>query len=160
MHRAVFGVALAAFSLASSTASAEGEKQTVLLGGSTSTVAEPTGATLQQLVDEALRHNLQIAVEESRLEEARALYDYAESKAYPVLNATLLFGGPTPEAKTTVLNDPSTVTEASLEGDFDFGQLGIGVRIHADGFLPIYTFGKISNGKEAANHVVEAQQHQ
>src|SRR5262245_5700672 len=157
--RRVLALALAAFSLAGSTARAEGEKQTVLLGG-TSTVAEITGTTLQQLIDEALRHNLQVAVEESRLEEARALYDYAASKAYPVVNATLLFGGPTPEAKTTVLNDPSTVTEASLEGDFDFGQLGVGVRIHADGFLPIYTFGKISNGKEAANHVVEAQQHQ
>jgi outer membrane protein, multidrug efflux system len=154
------GALLAAFSLAGGNAWAEGEKQTVMLGGTSSAAEDVSGLTLQALIDEAIAHNLQVAVAESSVGEARALYEYAASKAYPVLSATVLFGGPTPEAKTTVKNDPSTATEASFEGDFDFGQLGVGVRINANAFVPIYTFGKISNGKDAAEHVVEAAKHQ
>jgi outer membrane protein TolC len=161
MRRVLLGLAcFTAFSLANGIARAQGEQQTVMLGGTSTSAEAADGMTLQQLIDEALKHNLQVAVSEAMLDEARALYEFAASKAYPVLNATVLFGGPTPEAKTTVKNDPSTVTPASLEGDFDFGQLGVGVRIHADAFVPIYTFGKISNGKEAAGHVIEAAKHQ
>jgi outer membrane protein TolC len=36
----------------------------------------------------------------------------------------------------------------------------VGVRIKGDAYVPIYTFGKISKGKEAAGHVIEAAKHQ
>ncbi len=159
MGRLVLAAA-AAFSLAAArSATAGGDNQTVVLGA-TSTVAAPTGLTLPQLIDEALQRNPQVAVAESQIDEARGLYAFAASKAYPVLNATLLFGGPTPEARTTVVNDVNTITPASLEGDFDFGQLGVALRINGNASVPIYTFGKISSGKDAAKHVVEAAKHQ
>jgi outer membrane protein TolC len=148
--------ALAVFSLR--TAESRAEDSQTLIFGETSTAASIGALALEALVDEAVKNNLQIAIERARIDEAKALYTLAASKSYPVLNATVLFGGPTPEAKTTVKNDPSTITEPSLEGDFDFGELGVGLRVQADAFVPLYTFGKISSGKEAAEHVIEAQE--
>jgi outer membrane protein TolC len=112
--------------------------------------------TLSQLVDEAMRNNRKVAIDVAQVEEARALYEFAAAQAYPQIQANVLFGGPTSEQKTTVLNDPTTVTPESLEGDFDFGDLGVTFRVNAEGALPLYTFGKISNAKEAAKNVIRA----
>lgn len=145
--------------VASRRASAQGDPETALSRTATPAVEQPRHAmTLDELIEEALAKNPQIAVDKAKIEEAQTLYNRAAAQAYPVLNMTMLFGGPTPEAKTEVRNDPSTVTEPSLSGDFDFGELGVSYRLNANAFVPIYTFGKISSGKEAASHVVEAQE--
>lgn len=112
--------------------------------------------TLSQLVDEAIRNNRLVAIDVAQIDEARALYEFAAAQAMPRVSASALFGGPTPEQKTTVLNDPTTVTPASLQGDFDFGELGVTFRINAEGAFPLYTFGKISNAKDAAKNVITA----
>lgn len=112
--------------------------------------------TLPQLVAEALSNNLRVAIDEAQVKEARALYEFAASQAYPRFSGNAIFGGPTPEQKTTVINDPMTLTEASREGDFNFGELGVTFRANAEGALPLYSFGKISSAKEAATSVVNA----
>lgn len=147
--------------VASRRASAQSDGETAV-PAETSTQADPQGRgrTLEELIEQALLKNPQVEVERARIEEAQALYTLAAAQAYPVLNMTVLFGGPTPEAQTEVVNDPSTVTEPSLAGDFDFGELGVTLRLDANAFVPIYTFGKISNAKEAASHAVEAQEEQ
>jgi outer membrane protein TolC len=126
-------------------------------------VATATGAGsalgLEELVRDALKANLQIKAEETIIDQAKALYSRAKAQAYPRFSLRTLFGGPTPEAKTTVLNDPSTATPESLEGDFDFGNLGITFRVNAEGVFPIYTFGKIDSAKEAAGHAIHAARH-
>jgi outer membrane protein TolC len=136
------------------------DSETLLL---TETPAPPktaTGAvTLSQLVAEALENNLRVAIDRAQIEEARALYEFAASQAYPRASGNAIFGGPTPEQRTTVVNDPSTITPDSLEGDLDFGGLGVTFRLNAEAALPIYAFGKIDAAKEAANNLVRAAGH-
>ncbi len=120
----------------------------------------PLGLTLEALIEEALQKNPQIKVTDTQIGEAKALYQLAASVAYPTISGQFLIGGPSPEAKTEVVNDPSTITAPSLQGDFDFGQLGVAIRASATGVLPLYTFGKIEAGKKAASYVVKASKHQ
>lgn len=148
--------------LAAANVRAQGEIMTLSLSETSSpadTPAQASGTMLPQLVEEALAHNLKIRIDEAQIAEARALYELAAAQAYPRFMANAIFGGPTPEQKTRVKNDIGTVTDASLEGDFDFGELGVTFRFHADGAFPIYSFGKISTAKEAAGHFVRAAQH-
>ncbi|MEM7678376.1 MAG: TolC family protein [Myxococcota bacterium] len=128
---------------------------------STSSVAEAAEPlTLNALITEALANNLQVKVTESQIGEAQALLQFAEAQAYPQASLRVLFGAPTPEAQTRVLNDIDTVTDASLGGDFNFGSLGVSLRINGQVVQPVYTFGKIDKGKEAAGHLVRASKHQ
>ena len=122
--------------------------------------ATVTPLSLDALVTEALANNLQVKITEAQITEAKALLELARSQAYPQATLTALFGGPTPEAKTRVVNDINTVTDPSLEGDFDFGALGVSLRFNGQLVQPLYTFGKIDTGKKAANHLVRAARHQ
>ena len=119
-----------------------------------------TALTLDALITEALAHNLQVRVTEAQIAEANALLELAKAQAYPQASLQVLFGGPTPEAKTERINDINTVTDASLEGDFNFGSLGVSLRINGQLAQPLYTFGKIDKGKDAAGHLVRAARHQ
>jgi outer membrane protein TolC len=53
-----------------------------------------------------------------------------------------MIGGPTPEAKG---NGQYVRTEASLQGDFNFGTPGFFAGYRAQGAVPIMTFGKLSS---------------
>jgi outer membrane protein TolC len=114
---------------------------------------------LDELVRRAVQFNLLIRAEGTRVREAEALYQRAAAMAYPAISFNALIGGPTSEARTTVVNDLSTVTPESLEADFDFGELGVTFRIGAQIVQPLYTFGKISTAKESAAHGVRAAKH-
>lgn len=134
---------------------AEAQTTSTTAAAQTSTTS-PLG--LPELMKLALDHNKQVKIDVARIEEARALYQFAASQAFPKGSAQVLFGGPTSEAKTTVINDLSTITPQSLEGDFDFGDLGVSLRFSANAVLPIYTFGKISSAKEAASQLIDASE--
>lgn len=121
---------------------------------------EPEGLNLTRLVALALDDSFQVKVSQREVDQARALRELAISLAYPRGTAQVVFGGPTPEAKTTVKNDISTVTESSLGGDLDFGELGVTVRGGVQALVPIYTFGQIDNAKQATEHLVDAAKHQ
>lgn len=139
-------------------ARAEGEDRTTLYLSETSSAgtARDAGMTLPQLVAEARAHNLRLRIDQTAIGEARALYEYAAAQAYPRISGSALFGGPTPERRTTRVNDISSLTPGSLEGDFSFGDLGFTFRLNAEAALPLYTFDKISNAKDAARAVVRA----
>lgn len=126
----------------------------------TATHAEAKGAMLglDELIALALANNRQIHMDSTRIGEARALYQIAAAQAYPAFSGQFLFGGPVSEAKTAVRNDPATLTPASLEGDTNFGTLGVTLRFSATGYLPIMTFGKIDAAKDAAQGVIGAAQ--
>jgi outer membrane protein TolC len=114
------------------------------------------GLTLEALLEIALEHNLQVKVAEAQIDEAAALYQFAAAQAYPRIVLIGLAGGPTPEARTTERNKLETLTPASFRNDLDLGELGFTVRANVDASLPLYTFGKIQKGKEAADHLVRA----
>lgn len=116
--------------------------------------------TLEELVREAIRRNVQVKISVAQLEEAEALFEIAASQAYPSGSVQVLFGGPTPEARLTNRDDISSLTAASREGDFNFGDLGITLRARANAVQPLYTFGKIPAAKKAARHLVHAARHQ
>lgn len=123
------------------------------------TTEEAPVLTLEELVQLAVHHNLLVRAEANRIREAEALYQRAAATAYPTLSFNALIGGPTAEARTRVVNDLSTITPASLEGDLDFGELGVTLRVGAQLVQPLYTFGKISTAKDAASHGVRAAKH-
>ncbi|MBI3179708.1 MAG: TolC family protein [Deltaproteobacteria bacterium] len=114
---------------------------------------------MAELVSMALEANQQVKIDATRIDEARALVALATAEAYPKLAFQALFGGPTPEARTTKLNDPSSLTKASFEGDFDFGELGVIFRAKASVLQPVFTFGKLSAARSAASNLVRAAEH-
>lgn len=120
---------------------------------------EEPAYTLNELAALAVQHNLLVRAESNRIREAEALYQRAAATAYPTISFNALVGGPTAEARTQVVNDLSTVTPASLEGNLEFGELGVTLRVGAQVVQPLYTFGKISTAKEAATHGVRAAKH-
>ncbi|MBI4822224.1 MAG: TolC family protein [Deltaproteobacteria bacterium] len=123
-------------------------------------VRTPTAAfSLPELVALALEANQQVKIDVARIDEARALVSLATAEAYPKLKFQALFGGPTPEAQTTKINDPSELTPASFEGDFDFGELGVIFRANASLVQPVFTFGKLRAAKDAASNLVRAAEH-
>lgn len=123
-------------------------------------VGTPTVAMdLDALVRRAIEANASVQIDVARVAEARALLSLATAEAYPKLSFRALFGGPTPEARTDRVNDPSSVTAASFEGDFDFGELGVIFRTSATLVQPLFTFGKLTAVKSAAASLVEAAQH-
>ena len=132
--------------------------------GDSSTTApaaeEPGGLGLEELLDLALDEGYQVRVSVAGVKEARALYSLAVSQAYPRGQARVVFGGPTPEARTRRQNDITSITEASLEGDLDFGELGVSLRGNAEAAIPLYTFGQLKKGREASSHLIEAAEHQ
>lgn len=153
---AIIGALLGAI-LGTAPAHAE-DSTTLLLVAETGTATAP-GQNLAELIQEACDHAFQVRIERAKIKEAEALYGYAASLAYPRFSFNALVGGPTPEARTTVVNDLSTITPSSLETDFDFGSPGFTMRGQVEGALPLYTFGKIDSGKEAAAHLVKAAEH-
>lgn len=118
-----------------------------------------TSMTLDELVDVALHNNAQIAISAAEIGQAQALYELAAAQAYPTGSLTALFGGPVPEAQTTEVNDINTLTPASDQGDFNFGKLGVQVRLSADLVQPLYTFDKIGSLKRATQHLIKAAEH-
>jgi len=135
----------------------------VFEGAETSTASEAEtrdGMRLEALIDLALDKNLQVRVSRAQIDEAQALYRQAAAQSYPRLNATVLLGGPTAEAKTRRQNDIESITESSLGGDLDFGELGVTVRGDVQLLQPLYAFGKIDRAKNAAGHLVRAAGHQ
>ncbi len=138
----------------------------LVLGGAEAAFAQGTATSsastasaaldLPALAKLALAHNKQVKIEVAKIRQAEALLAYATAQAYPSVGARLLFGGPVSEASTTVRNDVSTITPASLENDYDFGNLGVTLRLQGTGFVPIYTFGKLTKAADAARGLVHA----
>lgn len=99
--------------------------------------------TLAQLVARARTQDARVAEATAELRKFQALYDQARWAWFPRFEITLGAGGPVPEARNNGLGGPPT-TEASLEGDWNFGKVGVTVFSTGNAVLPLYTFGKLS----------------
>ncbi|RKH40104.1 transporter [Corallococcus sp. AB050B] len=99
--------------------------------------------TLAQLVARARTQDTRVAEASAELRKFQALYDQARWAWFPRFEITLGAGGPVPEARNNGLGGPPT-TEASLEGDWNFGKVGVTVFSTGNAVLPLYTFGKLS----------------
>jgi outer membrane protein TolC len=106
--------------------------------------------TLPQLVERARRSDARVEEAEAELRRLQALQRQAHWAWFPKFETVVGFGGPTPEARNNGLGGPPT-TEASLEGDWNFGELGVTVRAEVNAVLPLYTFGKLSALEKAGD---------
>jgi outer membrane protein TolC len=106
--------------------------------------------TLRQIVERARRTDARVEEAEAELRRLQALQRQAHWAWFPKFETVVGFGGPTPEARNDGLGGPPT-TEASLEGDWNFGELGVTVRGEVNALLPLYTFGKLSALEKAGD---------
>ncbi len=112
--------------------------------------ASKTPLTLAQIVERARRTDARVEEAEAELRRLQALQRQAKWAWFPKFETVVGFGGPTPEARNDGLGGPPT-TEATLEGDWNFGELGVTVRAEANALLPLYTFGKLSALEKAGD---------
>ena len=106
--------------------------------------------TLKQLVERARRTDARVEEAEAELKRLQALQRQAHWAWFPRFETVVGFGGPTPEARNDGLGGPPS-TEASLEGDWNFGELGVTFRAEINALLPLYTFGKLSALEKAGD---------
>ncbi|MFL5343495.1 MAG: TolC family protein [Hyalangium sp.] len=106
--------------------------------------------TLEQLVERARRSDARVEESEAEIRRLQALQRQAHWAWFPKFETVVGFGGPEPEAYNDGLGGPPT-THASLEGDWDFGKLGVTVRADVSALLPIYTFGKLTALEKAGD---------
>jgi outer membrane protein len=109
--------------------------------------------TLEQLQEMALAHNPAINISESEVLSARSDLKKVRSAYYPQLDATVVTG-PASDADEPVVVD-GKIIDPSPRGVFDLGIFG---RLDFTLTQPLYTFGKLSNRKEAALRGVKARQ--
>jgi outer membrane protein, multidrug efflux system len=102
-----------------------------------------TPLTLEELVARARRSDARVEEAEAELRRLQALQRQAHWAWFPKFETVVGFGGPLPEARNDGLGGPPT-TEATLQGDLNFGQLGYTVRAEVNALLPLYTFGKLT----------------
>ncbi|WP_375759513.1 TolC family protein [Corallococcus exercitus] len=119
-------------------------------GAAEGTKAPKGPITLAQLVARARTQDARVAEATAELRKFQALHDQARWAWFPRFEITLGAGGPVPEARNDGLGGPPT-TEASLEGDWNFGKVGVTVFSTGNAVLPLYTFGKLSALEKAGS---------
>ena len=105
--------------------------------------------TLERLVQRARSQDARVEEARAELRRFEALLRQANWAWFPKFETRVGFGGPVPEARNDGLGGPPT-TEASLEGDFNFGRMGVTAFAESNAVLPLYTFGKLQALEEAA----------
>ncbi len=108
---------------------------------------------LEQLIARAIAESPEMGKAESELLAAQSSLDQVKAAYYPQLDSTAVVG-PVQDAKAPVIvgnriHDPSP--------GLDFSSIGIFGRLDFTVTQPVYTFGKLSNNKEAAQYGVAAK---
>jgi outer membrane protein TolC len=101
-------------------------------------------------VERARRTDARVEEAEAELRRLQALQRQAHWAWFPKFETVVGFGGPLPEARNNGLGGPPT-TEATLQGDWNWGELGVTVRAEVNALLPLYTFGKLSALEKAGD---------
>jgi outer membrane protein len=110
--------------------------------------------SLDQLIDMAVAKSPEIGVSRSETEAARSDLAQVESAYYPQIESIALVG-PVSDAKEPVIRD-NKIYDPSPETSLS--NLGIFGRLDVEVTQPVYTFGKLSNRKEAASRGVSAKE--
>jgi outer membrane protein len=110
--------------------------------------------SLEQLIEMAIAKSPEIGV--SRSETAAAQSDLAQAEAayYPQIESTALVG-PVPDAEEPVIRDNRIY---DLSPGTSLSTMGVFGRLDVELTQPLYTFGKLSNRKEAASRGVNAKE--
>ena len=120
--------------------------------------------TLHDLQELARKNDPRAQQAVAQLENAQGKRDEANWAWFPNFATTAYVAGPTPEHrligpdggdKNANPTDPAQLTPGSTGSWFD-GQLGVVAHVDVQGVLPIWTFGKLTAGKEAGKHLVLA----
>ncbi len=108
-------------------------------------LAAPAGAepwTLEKLIAAARVNDGRVKSAGADLKVLQGKYDEARWAWFPKVDSTFYLAGPTPEAKNNGVGGPPT-TQPTYMYDLNFGQPGVMMGAHAEGVLPIYTWGKL-----------------
>ena len=105
--------------------------------------------TLKDLQERARRNDPRAQIAAAQLENAGARRDEAHAMAFPSIEYTAFVAGPSPQHLLTNGADINSVRE---------GWTPLGAVFHGDiqAILPLYTFGKLSAGRSAGDHLVLA----
>jgi outer membrane protein len=119
----------------------------------------PAELTLDDLLKAALERDGRVLAAHAQLDAYRAKYDQAWWLWFPAAKLDVLFGGPVGQRKLRCPNEPDCV-ELENRSAYSYGDLSAGVSFAVGGRLEatlhIYTFGKISEAKNAALAGVDA----
>jgi outer membrane protein TolC len=112
------------------------------------------GLTLEQLVARARLNDPRAQQAQAQLMGAQAKREEVDWLGFPHIEATGAIAGPTPEAR--LLNGDTGDLNQVTPGTRDFwsGSLGVAYRVQGSLVWPLWTMGKLSNGKAAAKHGV------
>src|SRR5476651_2715953 len=118
--------------------------------------------TLHDLQDRARKNDPRAQQAVAQLENAQGKRDEANWAWFPNFATTAYVAGPTPEHRLiggdsdSDPTNPSHLTPGSTGTGVFHGDLGVVAHIDVQGILPIWTFGKLTAGKEAGKHLVLA----
>ena len=120
------------------------------------------GLTLRELQERARQNDPRVMQVAAQLENAQGKSDEAYWAFFPEFRTTGYIAGPTNEYRLAQGDnapnptDPGALTPGSTGGGIFHGQLGVQAHIDVQGILPLWTFGKISSGRKATQHLVGA----
>ena len=121
--------------------------------------------TLHDLQDRARKNDPRAQQAVAQLENAQGKRDEANWAWFPNFATTAYVAGPTPEHRLLGPDggdnnpnptDPTQLTPGSMGTGIFHGELGVVAHVDVQGVLPIWTFGKLTAGKEAGKHLVLA----
>jgi outer membrane protein, multidrug efflux system len=118
------------------------------------------GLSLRDVQERARQTDPRVQQAAAQLQNAQAKREEAQLAWFPSIEATGYVAGPTPEHYLKGgQDDPNPADPSHLEHICSFcGQLGVQAHADVQVVLPLWTFGKISAGKGATQHLVGAQE--
>src|SRR4051812_21652543 len=124
--------------------------------------APPKALTLRELQERARQNDPRAMQAVAQLENARGKRDEADWAFFPNFATTAYIAGPTNERKLLGGDadphptDPASLTPGSTGTGWFHGQQGVQAHVDVQAILPIWTFGKLTAGKSAGKHLVNA----
>lgn len=112
--------------------------------------------TRQEAIARALRQNPQIAAARARVKQAEAMKGQADAARWPRISVA---AGTGPSLQADLV-DGTAVGSRESAYDVEIDDLTITVGAQAGVLQPLYTFGKISHRRDAAEHAIDARQAQ
>jgi outer membrane protein TolC len=111
------------------------------------------GLTLRDLQERARKNDPRAQQAVAQMENAQGRSDEARWAFFPDFSTTAYIGGPTPERR---LGTPPDTLGSGRSGPSFSGNLGVTAHADVQAILPIWTFGKLTAGRSAGEHLVKA----
>jgi outer membrane protein TolC len=124
--------------------------------------APPKGLGLRELQERARKNDPRAMQAAAQVENARGKHQEAAWAFFPNFQSTAYIAGPTPERRLKggdydpEPGNPGHLTPGTLGDAWFRGNLGITAHLDVQTVFPIWTFGKLTAGKAAVEHLVKA----